>query len=156
MQVLIFLPILVSPSVEKPLIIQMGDGLLNSPEQNILTRYLDTWSLDNPNAQFPRAVLEGGANINRNGRRSSALVYDTSYLRLQSLQLRYSLPQAVTTKLGLSRVSISATGTNLFTVTEYPGIDPTSFGGFAGIGSVETRDPYPISKTWSLGLNINF
>lgn len=131
-------------------------GVTGAPTVNIETRYLDTWTPENPNAAYPRAILNGGYEFNQNARLSSALVHSTSYLRLQALQLRYNFPETFIKTLGLSQASINITGTNIWTLTNFPGIDPASVGGFATTLSNSTSDPYPIAKTWALGLNLNF
>ena len=135
-----------------------GDGSgLSAVGNNIETRYLDTWTPTNKDAKYPRAIISGGYSINNNLRRSSALVHDTSYLRLQSLQLEYHLPIDLVKNFGLSRLAFTVTGTNLWTLTNYPGTDPSALlGGFAERNSTNSRAPYPLAKTWSLGVNINF
>lgn len=130
-------------------------AIAGDPTRNVETRYLDTWTPDNMNAKYPRAIIND-RGLNNNIRTSSALVHDVSYLRLQSLQLRYNLAKELIQSFGLSRASVFLTGTNLWTITNFDGIDPASIGGLAGIGSTFTRDPYPIAKTWSLGFNVNF
>lgn len=133
-----------------------NNGLGGTPTRNIETRYLDTWTPENPNAAYPRAILGGGAGLNLNTRASSALVHSTSFLRLQSLQLRYNLPTSVTNSLGLSNLSLDLTGTNLWTKTNFPGLDPASISGLASTTGIRTSDPYPIAKTWAIGVNVNF
>ena len=135
-----------------------SSGYRHDISRNIQTRYLDTWTPTNTDAQYPRAVMNGGYRINRNLRRSSALVHDTSHLRLNSLQLRYDFFAWVSMikKVGLSGVVLTATATNLWTLTNFPAADPSSIGSFASTDSTESRDPYPIAKTWQLGININF
>lgn len=132
-----------------------GRGHNNDPYTNVETRYLDRWTPENPNATYPRAVVND-VLLNRNQRTSSALVHSTSFLRLQAVQLRYNLPYSIVSKAGIARASVSITGTNLWTSTDFPGIDPSSVGAFASAASIRTRDPYPIAKSLSFGLNVNF
>ena len=125
-------------------------------KQNVPVRFLDTWSPTNLDAKYPRAIA-GSFGINQNARRSSALLYDTSYLRLQALQLKYNLPISLIQKYSLSNVSVFVAGNNIWTSTKFPGVDPTLLGGGSSpFSSTGSRDPYPIAKTWSLGVNINF
>ena len=53
--------------------------------------------------------------------------------------LGYNLPKKL-----LSKISM----TNLFTVTQYPGLDPEK--------KNSARDLYPINRSFSIGLNVSF
>jgi hypothetical protein len=55
---------------------------------------------------------------------SSRYLSDASYLRLKSISFGYSLPQPVVQRIGLRSLRFYATGTNLFTWTNYKGWDP--------------------------------
>lgn len=55
---------------------------------------------------------------------SSRYVYDATYVRLKNITLGYTLPDALTTKVGFSRVRVYASAMNLLTFTEYEGWDP--------------------------------
>ena len=76
-----------------------------------------------------------------------------SYLRLSTLSLSYNFG-----KFGnyINGLKVYATCNNLFTITNYKGLDPeVSLGGLTpGIDSRETY--YPRTRTFMLGLNINF
>ncbi len=52
-------------------------------------------------------------------------VYDASYLKLQTLSLAYNLPLSITRKLSVASAQLYATASNLFTITSYPGPDPS-------------------------------
>lgn len=55
---------------------------------------------------------------------SSYYVEDGSYLRLKNLQIGYTLPKSLMSKVGIERLRIYIQGTNLFTLTKYTGLDP--------------------------------
>lgn len=84
---------------------------------------------------------------------SDRYLEDGSYLRLSTLSLGYNFG-----KIGnwLNNLRVYATCNNLFTITGYKGTDPeVSLGGIApGIDSRETY--YPRTRTFMLGLNVNF
>ncbi|MCD0489166.1 TonB-dependent receptor [Pedobacter sp. MC2016-14] len=63
-------------------------------------------------------------NINSNNRLSSRFVEDGSYIRLQTLNLGYTLPAKYSSKIGLSSVRVNVNVQNLFTITGYSGYDP--------------------------------
>lgn len=84
-------------------------------------------------------------------------VEDGSFLRLNTLTLGYTLPQNLVEKIGISRLRLYGTATNVFVLTNYSGLDP----------EVSTRrqtpltpgvdySPYPRSRQFVFGLNVNF
>ncbi len=84
-------------------------------------------------------------------------VEDGSFLRLATVTLGYTLPEAISKKLKMSKMRIYASGYNLFLLTNYSGFDPEV--------STRRRTPltpgvdysaYPRSKSYVVGLNVNF
>ena len=84
-------------------------------------------------------------------------VEDGSFLRLNTLTLGYTLPKSVVDKFGISKFRFYVTGNNIFVLTKYSGLDP----------EVSTRrdtpltpgvdySPYPRSRQFVFGLNLNF
>lgn len=51
-------------------------------------------------------------------------VFESSYLRLKNIQLRYQLSKDLLKKYGLQAVSFSLNASNLITWTRWPGLDP--------------------------------
>ena len=119
---------------------------------NYGTRTLDAWSPENPNSNIPAVST---TNINNEYRTSSYFVEDGSYLRLKTISLGYTIPSAVADKFGIGHARIYFQGQNLFTVTNYLGMDH----------EVGARGPfdlgidnqfYPHTKNYTLGLNVTF
>ena len=84
---------------------------------------------------------------------------DASFLRLQSLTIGYTLPHALTTKFGVQRLRVYATGTNLFVITSYPGYDPevSSYvrnSSYSGLTPGIDFSSYPKSRAFTFGLNV--
>lgn len=84
-------------------------------------------------------------------------VEDGSFLRLGTLTLGYTLPKSIAQKLKMKSLRVYASGYNVFLLTNYSGFDPEV--------STRRKDPltpgvdysaYPKSKTYVLGLNVNF
>ncbi|WP_103864785.1 TonB-dependent receptor [Aquimarina sp. I32.4] len=123
------------------------------PHNNIQERFFDRWTPDNTTAQYPRAIIQ---DPNGNSRRSDRLVYDTSFLRLKSMQFKYDISGQVLNSLGLTKAFIYVTGSNIWTWTDFPGIDPEATGQISSFGSTNSRNPYPLTKTWSLGFSVTF
>ncbi|WP_319231023.1 TonB-dependent receptor [Draconibacterium orientale] len=110
---------------------------LVSTGKNVLSEVAANQKYTDVNAQTPSdRYLENG-----------------SYLRLSTLSLSYDFG-----KVGnyLNGLRVYATCNNLFTLTNYKGLDPeVSLGGLTpGIDSRETY--YPRTRTFMFGLNINF
>lgn len=109
----------------------------------------DTWLGENINAKFPRLT---SSDKNRNAQ--TGYLENAAYIRLKNLQLGYTLPNALTRKVGISNLRFFFSGENLFTVTGLPnGIDPETLGvGDYGNGS----GSYPLTRTYSAGVSVNF
>ncbi|QDH80372.1 TonB-dependent receptor [Echinicola soli] len=93
-----------------------------------------------------------GQRLNSDLALVSHYVEDGDYFKLDNLTIGYTIP-----KLGfLKNARLYASGLNLFTVTNYKGIDPegVSITGFDP-GNDE-RDKYPTTRTYTLGLNVTF
>lgn len=115
--------------------------------------YENTWTPDNTDARYARLVFMGYNTYNYAD--CDRYVFKTSYLRMKNITLSYALPKKVLEKFGVSYASLSATATNLFTITDWPGLDPESIG--TVVSSMSTSsDPYPMSRTFSLGLKVQF
>ena len=86
---------------------------------------------------------------------NSFFVEDASYLRLRSLQVGYTFPEAINNLIGASSMRLFYSGYNIFTITDYTGMDPeVPFGGTTDLGVVFAQ--YPTSKSHSIGVNIKF
>jgi TonB-linked SusC/RagA family outer membrane protein len=89
---------------------------------------------------------------------SSYHIQNGSYLRLKNLQIGYSFPSTVLNKIRTSSLRIFVMTDNLLTFTKYKGIDPES----ALSGSVQAKGidsstyRYPLSRMYSIGLNVEF
>lgn len=114
--------------------------LENSSLQRFQNYHLtDTWTVDNPNAKYPRVKI---ATKNDNNRQESTFwVEDCSFIRLKSLSIGYALQPSVLKKMKISSMSISLQGSNLFTWSTLKGMDPESLRG------------YPIQRSYGMTLN---
>lgn len=130
-------------------------GTLNILGENKYTEYaLNTWTPENPDARYARALY---FDPSASSRTSDRYLYDTSYLRLKNLQLFYNLDSALMKKIGVTNAKLMLTGTNLLTWTNWPGMDPETFSERGGIiDQVNNEDPYPLSKSVSFGVQLQF
>ncbi len=88
---------------------------------NYLVDYLDRWTPSNPSATIPRAIQ---GDPSGNNRFSDRFVHNAGFIRLQNVQLGYTLPKEVANKIGFSSARLTATGTNLFVISGFPDLDP--------------------------------
>jgi len=120
---------------------------------NRSTRVLDSWSPSNTGAALP-ALSETILN-NEFTSANSFFVRDGSYVRLRTLQIGYTLPDSIASKLGASSARVFYNGSNLLTLTDFPGLDPeVPRGGALDIGVYSQQ--YPTNALSSLGINIKF
>ncbi len=87
---------------------------------------LNRWTASNPSTTMPRAIFGDPAVFNRI---SDRYVENASYLRLKNVQIGYRFPPEILSKLRFAqslRIYISAV--NLFTITDYSGLDPENSG----------------------------
>lgn len=105
--------------------------------------HMDYWTPENPNARFPRLTPTPGDN----GKASDYWYFDASYCRVKYIQLGYTLPTSFVNKYWVSRLRFFVNVQNPFTIAKENKIDPESRGG---------EGSYPLSKTYTAGLNISF
>lgn len=123
----------------------------NLPLTNRPTYYLDRWTGPGTSNSFPRVTTGATGNTLF----SDFYVEDGSFLRLQNVQLGYSVSEASLEKLNFSKLRFYFTASNLFTLTKYRGYDPTTSNG-APIGGGIDQGFYPTPKTFLFGMNVNF
>ena len=135
-------------------------GNANGPlHATVLKEHMDYWRDDtsplgaNPDAYFakPYSVFTGENNKNYQVP-NDRYMQNGAYLRLKNVQLGYTIPKNLTQKVLISNAKIYISGENLVTFTDLMLFDPeqTARG---GIGDAKI---YPLSKIYSVGLNINF
>lgn len=96
-------------------------NLSNGGENSLATR-LGRWTPENPTSNLHRMTFN---DLNQNTQRFSDLfVEDGSYTRLKNLQIGYTLPQSVLSKMRMGSARIYVSGDNLLTFTNYSGFDP--------------------------------
>lgn len=123
----------------------------DQPNVNRLDLYLDRWTGAGTSNSVPRATT-GSTN---NKLFSDFFVEDASFIRIQNIQLGYSLPADVISAIGMSKFRIYASVNNAFTFTNYEGFDPAATTGQALGGGIDYGF-YPVSRQYLLGLNISF
>ncbi|KGL58778.1 SusC/RagA family TonB-linked outer membrane protein [Polaribacter sp. Hel1_85] len=110
-------------------------------------------------ADYPRL---GDFGISNNDEISDLYLYNASYIRLNSLNIAYKLPNEIFNNSTINGVELTFQGTNLFTITKYPGFSPT--GGYTatttnGTNQVLASDgidygTYPSAQVYSVGVKV--
>ena len=114
----------------------------------------DRWRSEaDPGSGAHPIALRAGS---QNNRQSDYQVDDASYIRLRNVTLAYNFPKS---QLGntIDRLRLYLTGTNLLTITDYPGYNPEANNQEDNL-LVQGEDygTYPLQKKLTLGININF
>jgi TonB-linked SusC/RagA family outer membrane protein len=105
---------------------------------NFLAAYRDRWTTTNPSNTIPRAANGDPAG---NNRVSDRMVEDAGFFRFQNVQLGYNFKGSILQKMGFSSLRCFVSGSNMFVITPYTGLDPEN-------------DTTPV--TFSFGANLNF
>lgn len=110
------------------------------------------WTEENPDkwAEYPR--IETLNMNNTNLQVSDYWVRNASFLRLKNLQIGYTLPKSLVSKIGIQNIRVFVSGQNLLTFNSfYKGWDPEN-----EIGTGDAPSYYPVNRVLSFGLNVKF
>lgn len=127
------------------------DYWLNDFKQlsNIGSRYAATedhliypWSYDNRDGLWPRI----GGSLN-NTSNTQYWLHNLAYLRMKNLMIGYTLPSELTRKLFIESLRIYGSSENLFTITQFRGLDPEK---------TNRGDMYPMVRSLTVGISVNF
>lgn len=111
---------------------------------------LDSWTPTNPSTTQPRV----GPNVApQNHGISDRYIEDGSFARFKNISLGYTLPNDVL-KDYLSNLRVYISAQNLFTITNYSGLDPEIGQGNQEFGI--DRGLYPQPKSFLIGLQVSF
>lgn len=138
---------------------QIFQGLrrLDISAANYQTRYLNAWSASNTSGTLPR-IVDGDPNQNYS-KFTDLYLESGNFFRLRTIQLGYSLPKSIISKIRMQRLRVYVLSENLFTITKYSGYDPEiGVSNDAGGGAVYGIDRgfYPQARTFLVGVNVGF
>ncbi|KAA3438801.1 SusC/RagA family TonB-linked outer membrane protein [Rufibacter hautae] len=124
-----------------------GDG----GGENLYEIALDRWTEENPNpnAFYPRLSYGSGANgSSNNNQYSSWWLKEIDFLRLKTAEIGYTIPNAISSKVGIGNARVYLRGVNLLTFSNFKLWDP----------ELLTRNGarYPNISVYSLGFNLQF
>ncbi len=121
------------------------------PLANNLDYKISRWTGEGSTNSHPRLTTAA----NTNAVISDYFVEDGSFVRLRNIQLGYTLPSSLTSKIRASKLRIYVAANNLFTFTKYKGFDP-DFATYSPLVSGIDYGYYPQARTYMAGLNLNF
>lgn len=87
---------------------------------------------------------------------SSYYVEDASYFRCSNITLGYTLPKRLLRKIGVESCRVYVSGDNLFTITDYRGYNPEVSYKSSNLMPGFDWGCYPLSRIYSVGLNLTF
>ena len=126
----------------------------------IYQHQLDFWTPVNTDARWPRLSAPGSASNTNNYQKSSDIyIFNAAYLRLKNIQIGYTIPKELCSKIGIQKLRLSVNAQNLFTLSKNTFIDPEStefgsnMGGTGGSGANSGRN-YPTLKYYGFGLDL--
>lgn len=122
-----------------------GNGFLS--ENGVLQAYADSyWSEENRDvyALWPRLSVDP---ITNNNQTSTWWLRDGSFLRLKQLEIGYTMMDGAKNKLGIDKMRIYLSGTNLMSWSKFKLWDPELKG--RGLN-------YPLQRVFNLGVHIGF
>jgi TonB-linked SusC/RagA family outer membrane protein len=127
---------------------QQGGHVIN------LTRLLFDFGQNTPD--FPTAGIQ---RISQFGKETRPYIEDASFVKMRELSLSYNIPADMLSRVGVGvrNAEISLSGRNLFTWTEYTGLDPevSNFGNQQIARNIDVA-PFPPSRSFWLSVNLGF
>ena len=121
---------------------------------NRSTRVLDSWTPSNTNATLP-ALSQSITNAETQP--NSYFVEDASFMRLKNLQIGYTFDENISSSIGLDMFRIYIQGTNLFTITDYEGLNPEVISTDNLSLGVDGPNPvFPLAQILTIGINTKF
>ncbi|MEQ6122488.1 TonB-dependent receptor [Reichenbachiella sp. MALMAid0571] len=130
-------------------IYNIGRSRIDSNDEGTSIRLLNAWTEDNENTNIPAHNGLGGF------RNDSRWVESGAYIRVKNISVGYRFPSSVLESLGVSSARIYATGTNLFTFTDYTGYDPEGSTNVDSRGGIDYAT-FPSQKKYTISLDIKF
>ncbi len=112
--------------------------------------YEDRWTGEGSTNDWFRADMSSPIAY-----RSDFMIFDGTYMRIKQVQLGYTLPDNLMSKLSVSKARIYISLDDYFTFTKYPGFDPEAGSGNNQSQGID-RGIYPIPRKMMTGINVTF
>jgi TonB-linked SusC/RagA family outer membrane protein len=135
---------------------QTGNKIFNGKEvvrpdpYNFEKHVFNRWTGPGTSNTEPKPSF-GGYNFTPSDR----FIQDGSFVRLRSVALGYTLPSSIIKKEIIQQLRIYIKGSNLFTLTKFTGYSP-EIGSYDVLSNGIDFGIYPITSTYSFGVNLTF
>ena len=123
-----------------------------SSGSNFLASTTNAWTIDNHSNSIPRAVL---SDPNGNTRESTRFLESGNFVKIRQIQIGYSLPVERIANLHFDKLRVFASINNVFTFTNYSGIDP-EFSRKSVLDTGVDNFIFPFTRSYLLGVQIAF
>ena len=128
-------------------------GLDASYPFNLYSEITGRWTGQGTSNMIPRVST---LRTNLNHRTSDMFIESGDFLRLKNLTIGYTLPTAVVENMSLSLLRLYLSGQNVFTITDYSGLDPELGLTQGNLQQNVDFAQFPQPRTFLLGVNIGF
>jgi len=123
------------------------------PEAGEIGNYFSSWadnrwSPSNTEGTYPRVDVRTSSSINGGLNRNNFWLNNTSFLRIKNIELGYSLPKSLLSKVRIQQARLYVNAYNLATFSKVKDFDPE--------GTSESAQFYPQQRIFNLGVNIRF
>ena len=108
---------------------------------------LNSWTPENPNSNIPRLIIDDPSATTTSDR----FLISASYLSLQNLNFGYTFPTKLTSKIGVGKLRLYLTATNLWLWSKRQGLDPRQ-----SITGGASTAYYSAMRTISGGITVTF
>ena len=108
---------------------------------------LNSWTEENPNTNIPKLVIDDTSATTTSDR----FLTSASYLSLQNLNFGYTFPTKMTSKIGIGKLRVYLTATNLWLWSKRQGLDPRQ-----SITGGASSAYYSAMRTISGGISVTF
>ena len=119
---------------------------------NFLKSTLNAWTPDNTDTDVPRAVYQ---DPNNNTRESDRFLENGNFIRLRQIQLGYTFPKNLISKIYVDKLRFYVSCDNLFTITNYSGVDP-EFSRSSVLNNGIDKLIYPFTRSFTVGAQLTF
>lgn len=118
----------------------MTDNVWTEVRRN--TTRKNWWTPENPTNEWYMNHIDA----NKQGGTTASKYENASFIRIKDISISYDLPPEFLSRIGFTKLRVYITGRNLFTFTEWTGLDP----------ELDGQRAIPLQKEYVLGLNIGF
>lgn len=119
---------------------------------------LHSWTPQNTNTNIPALYTTGSFSSDQTA--NSYFISKGSYFRAKQMQIGYTLPASLLSRVGIDRLRIYVQSANLFTITKYKGLDPelqsNDPNNNSTVGFGTDQGNYPHTPSYLVGVNLNF